>query len=283
VIGQPDIRLSVALVTRNRPQVLERCLRSLNEQSARPFEVIVSDDSDPALSAETEKVARRWQCRYRSGPRRGLYANRNSAAAACSGTHIRTMDDDHTFPAGHLAHCLEAVRSDPNVIWTLGEVSFLGPHARPPAERANQLHASGVGTAVHDPENNWSIADGSTIYPRAIFDAGFRMVETFPYGSSYLEFGAYLYARGYRSRCLRAPLLEHHLEEETLHRGNTAAGIASRIFASLCFNLFFQPNRVHALRYLIGGLRSGGFRLRLMAQVPRLLVQAQARWAYPTS
>ena len=100
-----DLSLSVALVTRNRPDSLQRTLRSLRAQDLQPFEVVVSDDSEPALAGATRDVALEHGCRYLTGPQRGLYANRNAAALACQGTHVRTMDDDHEFPGGHAAAC----------------------------------------------------------------------------------------------------------------------------------------------------------------------------------
>jgi len=89
-----EIWLSVALATRNRPGILECCLKSLRPQKVQPLEVVVSDDSDPELANETEEIASRWDCRYIRWPHRGLYTNRNHTALACKGTHIHTMDDD---------------------------------------------------------------------------------------------------------------------------------------------------------------------------------------------
>ena len=116
-----EVKVSVALVTRNRPASLNRCLKSLRAQSIQPFEVIVSDDSDPEFVQEIETVSRHWDCRYISGPRRGLYANRNHAALACRGTHIRTMDDDHEFPDEHFHAVQTSIESDPDSIWIFGE------------------------------------------------------------------------------------------------------------------------------------------------------------------
>jgi glycosyltransferase involved in cell wall biosynthesis len=116
-----EILISVALVTRNRPKSLERCLKSLRSQDFQPFEVIVSDDSDPEIAPEVKAIAKHWDCRYITGPCRGLYANRNHAALACRGTNIRTMDDDHEFPEGHFQEVEMIVKSDPNSIWIFGE------------------------------------------------------------------------------------------------------------------------------------------------------------------
>ena len=275
---QQEIRLSVALVTRNRPESLDRCLGSLRKQNVQPFEVVVSDDSDVDGAAATRAVAERWGCRYTTGPKRGLYGNRNHAALTCRGTHIRTMDDDHTFPDGHFAQCLAAVKGDPRAIWTTGEISFIEGMHFDPAETANQLHPSGVGTAVENPDDNWAIADGSTIYPASVFASGLRMVEEFGYGESYLEFGAFLYRNGYRSRCIRGALVEHHASYETVSRGGSAQAIKGRVWASLCYNLYFRPNWILAARYATLAAVRGPARMELAACLPRLLTMAHQRW-----
>src|SRR3954451_9899484 len=115
------MKLSVALVTRNRPDSLARTLESLSRQNVQPYEVILSDDSDveSMISANAE-LAQKYSCKYLKGPGRGLYANRNFVAKSCIGTHIRTMDDDHEFPENHLTECLKAIEKEPNTIWTIG-------------------------------------------------------------------------------------------------------------------------------------------------------------------
>src|SRR5262249_176754 len=141
--------------------------------------------------------------------KRGLYANRNFAAVNCQGTHIRTMDDDHILPPDHLSKCLAAVRSDRNAIWTTGEHGFIDGKSVGIAKTPNHLGTAGVGQRIWSLDNNWGIADGSTIYPREVFDQGFRMVEDFGFGSSYLEFGAFLHKNGWRCRCVTGAWVEH--------------------------------------------------------------------------
>jgi hypothetical protein len=177
------------------------------------------------------------------------------------------MDDDHTLPPGHLRACREAVERDLHSLWTCGEQSFIDeqPHSFTPA--AAQLHPSGAAQAVDDLDNNWAIADGATIYPREVFERGFRFVEEFGYGSSYLEFGALLYARGWRSRCVPGAFVEHHDEAAAQNRRSPL----SCLYASLCFNLYFRPNLVRAIRYAAP-------HAAYFAALPRLLHLARARW-----
>jgi glycosyltransferase involved in cell wall biosynthesis len=235
--------------------------------------VVVSDDSDGMEAPLTEAAAAKWNCRYIKGPKRGLYANRNYAALACRGTHIRTMDDDHEFPANHMEQCLRAVESDPDAIWTTGELGEINGYWLPRANYANQLEPSGVGETIKDPDDNWAVADGSTLYPRSIFDQGYRMVEDYPYGSSYLEFGAYLYHKGFKSRAVKEAYVIHHVTEESISR-NSKLCIASRLFASFCYNFYFKPNYFLAFKYLI----SYSWRLRSFKNTREIFLGAKNRW-----
>jgi glycosyltransferase involved in cell wall biosynthesis len=260
-----SISLSVALVTRNRPGSLERALVSLRAQSVQPFEVIVSDDSAAEFVEATRVVANKYGCIYCAGPRRGLYANRNSAALNCTGTHIRTMDDDHVLPSHHLARCLAAVRQEPGAIWTTGEMGFLNGKSVGIAQTATQLGSAGVGEAIVRPDDNWGIADGSTIYPRQIYDRGFRIVEDFGFGSSYLEFGAFLYSRGWKCRCIPQAFVEHYAI--SLGRPD----LLSLRFASICFNLYFQPSGTRLIRHLLPHTES-------WTSLAKLFEMAHRRW-----
>lgn len=273
------IRLSIALVTRNRPESLNRCLESLRGQNVQPYEIVVSDDSDPDRAHEIQEVANRWDCRYVIGPRKGLYANRNRVALACEGTHIRTMDDDHLFPPGHLEQCLEAVQSDPKSIWTTGEILFVDGKYYEGTLTAGQLAPSGVSEPVKDVSDNWAIADGSTIYPGEVFRKGHRMVEWFNYGSSYLEFGAYLYHLGFKSRCIMGALVEHHpLDTSIFNRSYTPKVLESALFGCLCYNLYFKPNLVPIMRYVPPKLLRAGFEPGAMKVLMLSLERAKERW-----
>jgi glycosyltransferase involved in cell wall biosynthesis len=232
----------------------------------QPFEVIVSDDSGRDHVKRVRELTAQYGGTYCVGPRQGLYPNRNFAAEQCQGSHIRTMDDDHTLPPDHLARCFEAVQNDPAAIWTTGEIGYLNGECSRISESADQLGPSGVGEAIRDPDDNWGIADGSTTYPRNIFDQGFRMVEDFRFGSSYLEFGAYLYRNGWKCRCVPEALVEHHAT--SLRQPDSA----SIVFAAVCFNAFFRPNPIRLVRHLTPHWRELRF-------LPNLFRKAKKRWS----
>ncbi len=202
------VRISVALVTRNRPDSLRRCLGSWRAQTKSPSEIVVSDDSDSVTAADTAAIAQEFGCRYTQGPRRGLYANRNHASLACGGTHILSADDDHTHPADYLSQIEQLAIEDPQRIWILGE-RLPGDTSSPlvcPAE----LHKSGFGCAPADPSRCAAIADGSTLYPRGVFDLGLRYDETYPFGGMWYLWGKLLASRGWHISFSTRTFVWHH-------------------------------------------------------------------------
>ena len=236
-----EIRLSVALVTRNRPDSLERTLQSLRAQTLPPYEVVISDDSGPEFADAARALAAKYGCRYERGPGRGLYANRNHAALACKGTHIRAMDDDHTFDTEHFARCFAALNADPDAVWLVGEYV---PADERPGEMpvfAPHLHPRGFSTVPADTRNCWSLADGSTIYPRRLFASGIRFEDGFKFGASYLEYGSLLYHLGCRIRRVPDTYVIHHYIAGARSFANDEMEQGSRFFAMLCHSFLYQP------------------------------------------
>jgi glycosyltransferase involved in cell wall biosynthesis len=256
-----DITLSIALVTRNRPESLELCLESVRAQSVQPSEIVVSDDSDDDQMALTRQVAEKFGCRHARGPRRGLYANRNHAAVQCHSSHIRTMDDDHRLPPDHLELCLRSIEEDPEAFWSTGEDGTVQGVFAGSSATALALGRGGVGYPPKNPDDTWAYADGSTIYPRSVVDRGLRMVEELGYGSWYLEYGAYLYAHGYRGRCVPGARVEHHAEARmSLGHDLAEQDLQSRLYASLVFSIYFRPSLMQSLGQLRFWLGEGGLR-----------------------
>ena len=204
----PRISVSVALVTRNRPRSLERCLESWRRQTLSPDEIVVSDDSGDETAAATEEVARKYGCRYVRGPRRGLYANRNHVSVACRGTHILSADDDHTHPADYLAIIQDLIESDPNRVWIFSE-RWPGD-ADSPLSCPPELHRSGFGRMPADPSRCAAVADGASVYPRQIFDSGLRYDEAYPFGGLWYLWGKLLANRRWRITFSDRTFVWHH-------------------------------------------------------------------------
>jgi glycosyltransferase involved in cell wall biosynthesis len=230
--------LSVTVITRNRTLDLRRALTSLQAQSKQPAEIVVSDDSDDSVAAGVEALAEEFGAVYVRGPRRGLYANRNHAALAARGTHIRTMDDDHELPAGNIAACQAAIEADPLAVWVMNEVwpshRTLEQGRRPPP----QLTPRGYSVTPTPGRPMWGLSDGAAIFPKAIFDRGERYSEAFPMGAAYLEFGSRLHWRGYRIRHLADTYVIHHVAERQVER--STYDVPSRIFAAWMHSYEYQ-------------------------------------------
>lgn len=236
--------LSIALVTRNRPASLERALESWRRQSVQPHEIVVSDDSGPDHADRVQALAARYQCRYVSGPRRGLYANRNFAALACTGSHILSADDDHEHPDGFLEAVMAAVSDEPDTVWTIGE--FHGWDDYRSGRRFNapgQLSPHGTLQPIPGDESGtcWSISDGATVYPRGVFDRGARFYEGVRFGPSYSEFGCLLRGLGWRIRPLLGTAVIHHLHEAPRSFNDPVEEPAASLFASFMFSFQYQP------------------------------------------
>lgn len=262
--------ISVAVVTRNRPASLARTLKSLAAQVPAPDEVIVSDDSDVEHEVETRAVVDTFGYIYCIGPKRGLYANRNFVATRCSGSHIRSADDDHEFPPGHLAACAAAVAADQQSVWFIGERYPLKDGNLTEQVCPGQLNAAGYSECPADPDDCWAISDGASIYPRLVFDLGCRFLENYPFGAAYLEFGSYLHHLGFRMRYLSDTYIVHHLDINARSFMDGENELSSRLCAMLCYSFLYQMNSrnitastLRALYYLTFRLRRRPMALRL--------------------
>ena len=263
--------LTIALVTRNRASSLERTLASLWRQDSRQVEILISDDSEGDEASRTREVAIAYGCRYMPGPRRGLYANRNASALAARTTHVRTMDDDHELPPGHLDACLAAIDLDPDAVWTLSELRPGDPQGDGRDTPPGQLNARGFSGPPASNAPMWAIADGATIYPRSIFTEGHLIVDDFPFGAAYLEFGSRLHRAGFRIRHLAGTYVIHHYDPATRSFLDLRIDLASRFFAMLSHALVLQP--------------TAGNRALMTAEIGKQLVQhpfvapGALRWA----
>ena len=93
------MRLSACITTRNRPQDLENCLRSLWNSDIKPHSVIVSDDSpELQLQQQNQQIVQQYPGTiYITGPRIGVCANRNNAVNAIPTSEtdfVAFIDDD---------------------------------------------------------------------------------------------------------------------------------------------------------------------------------------------
>lgn len=87
--------VSVVVCTRDRPEQLGQCLRSLQSLSQPPHEILVVDNI-PSSDATRQLVTQMPAIRYVLEPRPGLSVARNTGIRHCTGDIIAFTDDDVT-------------------------------------------------------------------------------------------------------------------------------------------------------------------------------------------
>ncbi len=114
-------RISVCLITYNRPDYLEEALRSLERQTYENYEVIVVDDGSHSENRlkinilEEQYTSLGWRFCYQenSGPAKA----RNLAAQKAKGSYLLFMDDDNLALVNELQVFAEAaIRSNADIL-----------------------------------------------------------------------------------------------------------------------------------------------------------------------
>ncbi|MVN22239.1 glycosyltransferase family 2 protein [Mucilaginibacter arboris] len=241
-----NYRLSIALVTRNRPDLLETCLKSLYQQPHIWSEIVISDDSSTEeFILQNRNLSNRYDAKYLEGPKKGLYANRNFVAKSCGGTHIRTMDDDHTFPQDHLKICLDKIAEDPDAIWVIGEYNTTETPLPPPHPVPSEIHPRGFSITPKDPQNSRAISCGASIYPQKVITSNILNNEDFKFGSVYLEYGSRLKYLGFRIRHISETYVIHNFNFNTRSYNNDTEILNSNIYAMLTLSFVYEPTVIN--------------------------------------
>jgi GT2 family glycosyltransferase len=120
----------VAISTRDRADLLERCLRSLAAGTLTPAEVVVADQSD---GPETRELVSRsttlGTVRYVEARPGGLGAAQNDAFRATTAPVVAVLDDDCVADARWLESIARAFADDA-LEFVSGPVLALGPEAQ---------------------------------------------------------------------------------------------------------------------------------------------------------
>jgi glycosyltransferase involved in cell wall biosynthesis len=111
-----DYLVSVVITTFNRISLLGRALKSLESQTFKNFEVIVSDDcSDVDVYGYLEeyKINSKLTIRYRrNNENRGACYTRNAGIKMAVGKYIAGLDDDDEFTPTRLEKLLNAYKPE---------------------------------------------------------------------------------------------------------------------------------------------------------------------------
>ena len=120
--------ISVVIATRDRPDLIVRCVRSILAGSVRPLEVIVVDNapSDGTTAAAVGALAAEHpMVRYVFEPRAGLAAAHNAGLAFVTTPTVAFTDDDVVVDRHWLAAIGSAMAADPDVVCVTGMIAPL--------------------------------------------------------------------------------------------------------------------------------------------------------------
>jgi len=119
--------VTAVVCTRNRPELLARCLASLHALAQSPaaahvgFEILVIDNA-PSDERTREVVTRAGDVRYARAPVQGLDIARNCALREARGEFVAFFDDDVTVDGGWLDGFVEALAANPDAAAVTGPV-----------------------------------------------------------------------------------------------------------------------------------------------------------------
>jgi glycosyltransferase involved in cell wall biosynthesis len=126
-IDHPD-PISVVIATRDRPDLIVRCVRSILAASVQPLDVIVVDNapSDGTTAAAVRTLADAHpNVRYVLEPRAGLAVAHNAGLAHVTTPTVAFTDDDVVVDDHWLAAIGSAMAVDPDVVCVTGMIAPL--------------------------------------------------------------------------------------------------------------------------------------------------------------
>jgi GT2 family glycosyltransferase len=125
------VPVTVLVCTRDRPALLDRCLRALLDGDERPHELLVVDQSrEPTTREVVRRLSRvpNGQClRYVRHDGQGLSASQNHGFRTASCEVVLVTDDDAVPASDWVATGWRLFRDDPDLALVGGRVEALGP------------------------------------------------------------------------------------------------------------------------------------------------------------
>lgn len=254
--------ITLCICTMNRPDDLERCLKSVFQSTELPDEIIVSDDSSNAQPNQVV-VAQFPTVIYQTGPRRGLGPNRNACIQKATGSHIIFIDDDVQVPPNFFALAKTAIAHSPTQTLITG---YEMNHSKGEARKVVAHNPDFWGfQQVPVQDRCQAIVINATIFPCVLF-AEAQFDERLRYGYEELDIARHAVALGYQI-CFQANLYVDHYPS-TINREHYQQFVeASRLYTTTKAYWHYEQNWLKAIAFillapfqLLGGyLRRGNF------------------------
>jgi len=217
--------VSIVIPTRDRPEMLEATLRTIDAQTYPAIEVIVVNDAGADIGAV---VARHPRAQLLVTPeQRGPSAARNVGLARASGEYVLFFDDDDEMFPEHVEALVEAgERAQLDVIYGQMLTCYLIP-AGPGRYVADALHAFDAVLDRADIQWGAGLAPPAVLFRRALIEAIGTVDEALPGASDYDYWIRLSAAR----EAVRVPYVTA-LYNWRLDGSNTSGRSRSRFFAA---------------------------------------------------
>ncbi|KAJ3340388.1 hypothetical protein HDU93_007113 [Gonapodya sp. JEL0774] len=193
--------ISIVLVHRNRHQLLEQAIKSIEDQTFNNYEVVLVDDGsdDPDTLQYLQDLAWKWWeergWRVLREPNRYLGAARNTGVKYAKGKYILFMDDDDYAKPHQLATLARVVANTKPDIVTAGHDLFEG-YSSPPGQGLAQGRYLPLGSATTVGLLENVFGDSNMLVERNFFIDTGGFSETFGVGFEDYEFFAKAVLRG---------------------------------------------------------------------------------------
>lgn len=263
VAEAPQPGIGVVVCTYRRPRELERCLRSLRQQTFPAAQIVVADNAPSSPAARL--VAEAAGARYVAVPVRGVSRARNAGARQCAAALVAFVDDDMVAHPDWLRR-LSTAFADPEVIAVTGPVMPMPLVQASPAALSLELQRQPWGAKPFHVTRgcaDWferahfgGLGDGNMAFRHAAFEdwPGFeeRIGRGAPIGGGEEHFAFFeLIERGHRIAYVPGAIVFHPEKEGT--RAELLRSI-SETAAYCCFVAASRPRRAwRVLRYLVQG------------------------------
>jgi GT2 family glycosyltransferase len=209
---------SVVIPTRNRRELVLRCLASVYTSTYQPLEVIVVDDSSSDGTQEAIKQRFPGVHVLRNNERRLVTVSRNLGQRESSGQYIFFLDDDNVIDRFAIASLVEAMRLDNHLGVAAPVTYYLGDMKRIwwAGAKMNRLssitsfpYKDATGLKIRDPYQSQMFHNAFMINRSAIKRVGFFDEKTYPIFLSEADYSERLRRFGFRVLVVPAAKVWH--------------------------------------------------------------------------
>ncbi len=241
------ISLTIGIITKDRPDFLEKCLENKFKQLTTNVSILISDDSFDEENIRKNKIlCKQYKANYIKGPRRGLYANRNNIMNNIKTSHLLTCDDDHLYPKNFIKLIYKEIEKYQDEILVVGEVKnnkpFLINKSMP--KFINEL---GRISENNNPNSIKGISCGSTIYPLNFLNMQIRCDESYLFGRIWYLFALQIQKfTSFNIRFITSTSIKHNIISSQDRKNNIAFFKHQQecnLYVSFIHTFYFSKNK----------------------------------------